>query len=141
MAIRKSWRKPIAAGLVLASGLVGLAACSSNADTASRNVSTKAENFEVQRKIVGINDRTDEYVFYVEGRCSIETAEAEIKNTIEVMCRHGENDYRRHNLGPSANTIWIATQLEPIDVSVYHTEVVLKPEGLVPDIKLQGGLQ
>jgi hypothetical protein len=58
-----------------------------------------------------------------------------------VTCRQGPNDYRKHYVGLSDNTFYVATQLEPIDVSVYHTRVILKPEGLVPDIDLQGGKQ
>ena len=56
-----------AIGVALAMGLSG---CASNAQKASTNLSTAADNFEVQRMIVGINGITDEVLFQVEGRCS-----------------------------------------------------------------------
>lgn len=111
----------------------------SQAENASKNASTAADNFEVQRKIVGINTRNMEYVFFVEGRCSIERS-----NDLVVMCKHGENDYRKHYLGlpqGASDVIWVATQLEGIDVSVYKTRIILKPEGIIPEVELSTGVQ
>ena len=41
----------------------------------------------------------------------------------------------------ATDVAWVSTQMESIDVSVYHTRVIVKPEGLIPDIDLQGGKQ
>ena len=120
---------------------VFITSCTSDADKASENISIAAEQFEVQRKIVGINSILDTPAFEVEGRCSIETSEAKIGGTLEVICRHAANDYRRHNLGPSDNVYWVAIQLAPIDVSVYHTRIVVKPENLIPEFDLETGDQ
>lgn len=123
---------------VLAAGalLGGLTSCSSDAKTASDNLSKAADQFEVQRKIVGINTRTDKYLFYVEGRCSIER-----QGDLVVTCKQGPNDYRKHYIGAATDVAWVATQMDPVDVSVYHTRIILKPEGLIPQIDLQGGKQ
>jgi hypothetical protein len=130
-------KKVIAIGAVLAAGLLTTAAgCESNAKTAGDNISTAADNFEVQRKIVGVNTRTDKYLFYVEGRCSIERA-----GDLIVTCKHGENDYRKHYVGQATDVAWVSTQMAGIDVSEYHTRVVLKPEGVIPDIDLRGSWQ
>jgi hypothetical protein len=113
-----------------------LSGCSSDAKTASENISKAADQFEVQRRIVGVNTRTDKYLFYVEGRCSIERA-----GDLIVTCRQGPNDYRKHYIGQANDVAWVSTQLDGIDVSVYHTRIVVKPEGLIPEIDLQGGKQ
>jgi hypothetical protein len=113
-----------------------LSGCSSDAKTASENISKAADQFEVQRRIVGVNTRTDKYLFYVEGRCSIERA-----GDLIVTCRQGPNDYRKHFIGQANDVAWVSTQLDGIDVSVYHTRIVVKPEGLIPEIDLQGGKQ
>ncbi|WP_104086540.1 hypothetical protein [Arthrobacter sp. GMC3] len=113
-----------------------MAGCSSDAKTASDNLSKAADQFEVQRKIVGINTRTGDYLFYVEGRCSIERA-----GDLIVTCKQGPNEYRKHYIGQATDVAWVSTQMEAIDVSVYHTRVVIKPEGLIPAIDLQGGKQ
>ena len=126
----------LSASALAISAAVGLAACTSDAKTASDNLSKAADQFEVQRKIVGVNTRTGEYLFYVEGRCSIERA-----GDLIVTCRQGPNDYRKHFIGQATDVAWVSTQMDPIDVSVYHTRVVIKPEGLIPEIDLQGGKQ
>ncbi len=113
-----------------------LTGCTSDAKTASDNLSKAADQFEVQRKIVGVNTRTGEYLFYVEGRCSIER-----QGDLIVTCKQGPNEYRKHYIGQATDVAWVSTQMEAIDVSVYHTRVVVKPEGLIPEIDLQGGKQ
>lgn len=112
-----------------------LAACQSDADKVSKNISTQAEQFGVQRRIVGVNGVTDKVEFLVEGRCSIETP----AGRLEVTCKQGPNDYRKHVIGLSDNVFFISTQLEGIDASVYRTKIVLKPENIVPDFDLVTG--
>ena len=124
-------KRKIAALSIAAVSLLGLTSCMSNADMASENLSTEAENFQVQRLIVGINTFDNSVLFSVEGRCSIER-EAELV----VICKHGEDDLRKHYMGHSDNVTWISTQLEPIDVSEYHTKIILKPQSILPDFDL-----
>lgn len=122
---------------ILAIAALALTGCTSDADKASENLSKAAEQFEVQRRIVGVNGITGKYEFFVEGRCSI----APEDRKLVVTCRQGPNDYRKHYVGLSDNTFYVATQLEPVDVSVYHTRVIIKPENVIPEIDLQGGKQ
>lgn len=116
-----------------------LAACGSDADKASDNLSKAAEQFEVQRKIVGINGITDRVLFEVEGRCSLESTDSALGGTLEIVCKHGPRDFRKHFVGLSDNVTFISTQLEGIDVSVYRTRIVLKPQNLIPDFDLVTG--
>lgn len=120
---------------VIVAGMVGmgLVACESGAEKVNQNLSTAADNFEVQRHIVGINGITGKYEFEVVGRCSLNDQ----GNQLEVMCKHAENDYRKHMVGLSDNTFYVAEQLDPIDVSEYHTRIILKPQNLIPDVDLQ----
>lgn len=120
--------------LVATASLVALTGCMSDADKASENISTAADNFEVQRLIVGINGITDEVIFSVEGRCSI-TRDGDLV----VTCKHGEGDFRKHYVGLSDNVTWVSTQLDGIDVSEYHTRIVLKPQNILPDFDLVVG--
>lgn len=128
--------KTIAAALIGAASILGASACSSDADMASRNISTAADNFEVNRLIVGINGITDKVLFSVEGRCSI-TRDGDLI----VTCKHGPNDYRKHILGLSQNVTFVSTQLDGIDASVYHTRIILKPENILPNFDLSTGKQ
>lgn len=130
-------KKPAIIGAVIAASILLTAgACDSDAKTASDNLSKAADQFEVQRKIIGVNTRTDKYLFYVEGRCSIERS-----GDLVVTCKQGPNEYRKHYIGQATDVAWVSTQMESVDVSVYHTRVVIKPEGIIPEIDLQGGKQ
>lgn len=128
-------RANIITATVLAAALA-LTGCTSDAAKVSENISTAADNFEVQRLIVGINGITDEVLFTVEGRCSI-TRDGDLI----VTCKHGENDYRKHMIGLSDNVTFVSTQLEGIDVSVYHTRIILKPQNILPNFDLSVGRQ
>jgi len=130
------WTSLIALALVAIAALGVLAGCGSNADVAGENISKEAEKFNVQRRIVGINGITDKVEFEVEGRCSIETG---LARSLQVICKHGPDDYRKHYVGLADNMFFIATQLKGIDVSEYRTKIILKPENIVPDLDLVTG--
>lgn len=121
----------VAAGALL----LGMTACGpseSDAAKVSENLSTAADQFEVQRKIVGVNTRSDEYLFYVEGRCSL----SDEASRIVVTCKHSDSDYRKHHLGKATDVAWASTQEAPIDVSEYHTRIIIKPQNVLPDFDL-----
>ncbi len=128
----------IAATATLLATVAGCGGCETDADVASDNVSKAAEQFEVQRRIVGINGITDKVLFEVEGRCSIEAGES-MEGVLDVICKHGPHDFRKHYVGLSDNVTFISTQLKGIDVSVYRTRIIVKPENIVPDFDLVTG--
>lgn len=127
----------IASAALVIVGALTLAGCTSDADKASENIATAAEQFEVQRTIVGINGITGETIFFAEGRCSFESS----GRRFDVTCRYGENEYRKHVFVLGDQDSVSVTQEEPIDVSVYHTRVILKPENLLPEFDLEVGKQ
>lgn len=109
--------------------LLGLSACSSDADVASRNLSKAAENFEVQRQIVFFNGITDTYLLTIEGRCSINDQ----RRQLEVVCKTPDG-FKKHFLGLSNNVSYFVEQQQASDVSVDHYRVTFKPETVLPDI-------
>jgi hypothetical protein len=124
----------IIGGVVLAALLTAASpGCTSDADMASENLSTAAEQFEVQRRIVVVNSFTDKVVFEVEGRCSIEPTAKQLV----AICKHGDDDFRKHYTGIGDNGMWSSFQLDPIDVDVYHTRLIIKPETVLPDFDLE----
>jgi hypothetical protein len=120
--VRSCWRQPF-----------GLTACD-DADVASENISKAADNFEVNRRIVMFNGITDKYLMEVVGRCSI-TDEG---NQLEVTCKTGKDQYKKHFLGLSDNVSYFVEQGEPINVSVYHYRVTFKPQSIIPDPDFRG---
>ena len=130
-------KRIILAALLISAGVLALTGCATSASTASQNISTAADNFEVQRQITGINGITGKPAFYIEGRCSIEDQ----GNQLEITCKHAANDYRKHFIGLSDNTFYVSEQMDGIDVSVYHTKILVKPEALLPEFELDTGKQ
>lgn len=121
--------------IALAVAALALTGCTSDADKSSSNLSKAAEQFEVQRRIIGVNGITDKVLFEVEGRCSVEMPD----RRLEVVCKHGPNDFRKHFVGLSDNVTYVAVQMEGVDASVYRTRIILKPENIVPDFDLVTG--
>lgn len=137
----KTMSKIAAVGFVATLGVVGLTACTSDADNASRNLSTSAEQFEIQRRITAVNGITDKVMLEIEGRCSVESDESFLAGALEVTCKVGPNEYAKHFVVLGDNGLAVVQQLETVDVSVYHHRVIIKPENLLPEFDYEGGEQ
>lgn len=118
-------------GLVLAG-----AACESKADVASSNLTKAAEQFEIERRIVFFNGITDKYLLTVEGRCSVESSDSALGGSLEVTCRVGPNQFKKHFLGLSDNVSYFVEQMESTDVSDYRYRVIFRPEVIIPDVEV-----
>lgn len=121
---------------IIVAAALAIAACTSDADVASRNISVAAEQFEIQRRIIFYNGITDSYMQTIEGACSIEAGSTGVSNALEVTCKVGDEEYVKHFLGLSDNVTFFVEQLVAADVDVYHHRVIFKPEVIVPDIDL-----
>lgn len=129
--------KRVAASVALAAAGLGLAGCNDDdAKIASANLSKAADNFEINRRIVFYNGISDTYMFVAEGRCSIEVDAA--KNKLDVTCKTGPNEFKKHFLGKSDNVTYFVEQLDAVDVNTYHYRSEFKPQSIVPDIRLRG---
>lgn len=105
------------------------------ADVASENISTAADNFEITRRIVFYNGITGEYILTIEGLCSLGNYDS--AGSLSVTCKVGPNDYKKHFLGLSDNVTYFAEQIESSPVDVYHYRVIFRPSVIIPDIKIQ----
>jgi len=105
-----------------------------DAEMASNNLSKAAEQFEIERRVIFYNGITDTYMLTVEGRCAIKVDG--VDGQLELTCKTGEKQYKKHFLGLSDNVTYFVEQLKVVDVDVYHYRVVFKPEAIIPDIDL-----
>lgn len=118
--------------LLIAVAILGLvvAGCSRDAEVVSHNLSYAADQFQIDRRIVFFNGITDTYMLTIEGRCSIEDQVVQL----EVTCKTGELEYRKHFLGLSDNVTYFVEQLDDVPVSEYRYQVTFKPTVIIPDI-------
>lgn len=122
---------------VIAISLIGMALIGCNdAMVASRNLSTAADNFELERRIVFYNGITADYILTIEGRCAVET----VSDQLAVTCKVSDDAFKKHYLGLSDNVTYFSEQVESADVSLYRYRVVFKPSVIAPDIDLKVGL-
>lgn len=125
--------------LLLALAVVaGVAACVPDAQVASQNLSRAADMFEIDRRVVFYNGITDAYILTIEGKCSIEKDAADVQ--LEVTCKVGPSEYKKHFLGVSDNVTYFVEQLEPAEASVYHYRVIFKPQSILTDVDFRGDL-
>lgn len=131
-------KKIAAVGVIAAAGLF-LASCSTDADTASYNLSKESEQFNLDRRITFINGITNDVMLTVEGYCSVETGDSFLENALEVTCKEGPDKYTKDFLGLSDNVTFIVEQKQTKDVSLYHRKIIIKPENVLPDFDVEMG--
>lgn len=118
--------------VLLALGLV-LTACTTDADTARRNLDLAAEQFEVERRIVFINGITDNYLLEVFGRCSYEVE----ADQVVLVCKTGPDEFWKHSMVRSDNVTVVVEQVSSEAVDEYRHRVIFKPQSLIPNVDLE----
>lgn len=126
--------KKIFGCVAVVAAALSLGACSA-ADTASRNISYDSDNFKVMRRVVFVNGITDKYLLSIEGLCSI-TKDKEDQQ-LEVTCKTGEGEFKKHYLGISDNVTYFVEQMDGSSVDTFHYKVAFRPETILPDIDMQ----
>lgn len=133
-------RTSLAAMAAILAIISSASACTSAADQANRNLSKAAENFEVPRRVVGINGITDNVLFSVEGFCSYETVgggdtgEVEVLEAICLVERPSKVE--RVTLGLSDNVTFVVTQIGSAEVDLFRPRVIFRPKTILPDFDL-----
>ncbi len=121
--------------MVLVLFSVSISSCAAPADTASENLSTAADNFEINRRIHFYNGILGEDFLVIEGYCSLGNYDA--AGSLSVTCKTGANQYKKFFLGLSDNVTYFSEDLEPSPVNVWNYRVVLRPSAIIPDIDIQ----
>lgn len=107
--------------------------CAREASVASRNLSAAADSFEIERRVVFYDSIQGKYLLSIEGLCSVEPR----TDRLEVTCKTGATEYKKHFLGISDNVTWFAEQVQSSKQNPYHYRVIFRPETILPDIDLQ----
>lgn len=118
---------------VLSLGLL-FTGCSREAQVASSNLSHAADNFQLDRRIVFYNGITGDYVLTIEGKCSFEAVS---ERKVDVTCKVGDKEFKKHSLGISDNVTYFSEQLTSKGVSVYQYKVDFRPTTIIPDVDLK----
>ena len=118
---------------VIAGALAGVTIlCTSGCRQSTRvayNISKKADNFNVTRRLEVINARTDKPVFELIGNFAISNNDT---NELEVTVEVGQGIYKKHLVYLNDWTIYVVEDVSGAYVDKYHYEVNFLPEMIVP---------
>lgn len=126
--------KRVLSALGIVGVALGLGACT-DAEIASQNLSKAADMFEIQRRIVFYNGITDSYMLTIEGNCSIKKDAQDVQ--LEVTCKTGPKDYKKHFLGISDNVTYFVEQIDAAEASIYQYRVIFKPSVIMPAVEVK----
>lgn len=98
------------------------------ANRVSANVSKEADNFNVTRRFVVINARTDKPILEVIGNMSIQRSGGDVDIIMEV----GPGLYKKHFVSLNSWTIYSVEDISGAYVDKYHYEINFLPEMIVP---------
>ena len=115
------------------SSLLLLTGCS-EANKVSNNLSQESDNFNVVRKVTVIDAITNDIMFQMSGRMSI-NADTEDKQ-LEIVVENDKNKYQKHIIGLSDNVSYVVEDVDVPNVSKYKYEINYNPKMWVP-VKLK----
>ena len=114
-------RKLVLAGLV-AFGLF-LGGCT-KAEKVAYNIRKEADNFNVRRKVVAINTRTNDALFTIEGNLSIDIDD---DGDLNVTIQTGPEEYKLFYAHLSDTVTYTSIQIDSSNVTPYAYEISYFP--------------
>ena len=117
-------KKRITAIIVAIILVVSLSACRQS-DRVSYNVSKEADNFNVTRRLVAINTRTDNPVLEIIGNFAISNNG---HNELEIIVEVAPGNYKKHFVYLNAWITYTVEDVSGVFVDQYHYEVNFLPQ-------------
>jgi len=97
------------------------------AEKVSYNVAKEADNFNVYRRVVIINTRTDKPEFEIIGKMSVSIKKDRIDCIVEE-----DGKYYKHIINLTDNNMYVVEDLGGSNVNKYKYEVNYIPESIIP---------
>lgn len=123
----KKFKIVILLGIIILVAIV-LTGCT-EVNRVSSNIKQEADNFNVTRRIVVYNARTDKIVFELIGNFSLQN---NTSNELEIICEVDNNVYKKHFVYLNEYTLYVVEDVSGAYVDKYHYEVNYIPEMIVP---------
>ena len=98
-------------------------------DRVSYNIRQQADNFNITRRIVVINARTDKPVFELTGNFSLQN---NANNELEIIVEIGQGSYKKHFIYLNDWTMYVVEDVSGAFVDKYHYEINYLPEMIQP---------
>lgn len=108
------------------------AACSTEADRVSYNLSQQADNFNDVRQITVINCLQGDVLFQMTGKMSITADPAD--NQLEILVEDENGEYKKHFIGLSDNVTYVVEDVTSGDVNQYKYTLNFNPKMWLPEV-------
>lgn len=109
-----------------------LAACYTEADRVSYNLSQQADNFNDVRQITVINCLQGDVLFQMTGKMSITADPAD--NQLEILVEDENGEYKKHFIGLSNNVTYVVEDVTSGDVNQYKYTLNFNPKMWLPEV-------
>lgn len=113
---------------IMIAGAMLLTGCT-EVNRVSHNIGQQADNFNITRRIVVMNARTDTVMFELIGNFSLQN---NMSNELEIICEVADNVYKKHFIYLNDYTLYVVEDVSGAYVDKYHYEVNYIPEMIVP---------
>lgn len=123
----KKFRIVVLLGVVIIA-ILTLSGCT-EVNKVSHNLGQEADNFNITRRIVVYNARTDKIVFELIGNFSLQNNST---NELEIICEVDNNVYKKHFIYLNEYTLYVVEDVSGAYVDKYHYEVNYIPEMIIP---------
>lgn len=114
--------------VMIIGGMLLLTGCT-QVNRVSTNLSKQADNFNITRRIVVMNARTDTVLFELIGNFSLQNNS---NRELEIVCETSQGIYKKHFIYLNENTIYVVEDVSGAYVDKYHYEVNYVPEMIQP---------
>lgn len=121
-------KKIIGLIMILIICAIALSGCT-EVNRVSYNIGQQADNFNITRRIVVMNARTDTVMFELIGNFSLQN---NTSNELEIICEVDNNVYKKHFIYLNDYTLYVVEDVSGAYVDKYHYEVNYIPEMIVP---------
>ena len=95
------------------------------ADQVSSNISKEADNFNVTRKLTGLNARTDTILIELTGTFALKNNS---NNELEIIIETAEGKYQKDYVYLNDYTMYVVEDISGASVDKYHYEINFLPE-------------
>lgn len=95
----------------------------------SSNIRQQADNFNITRRIVVYNARTDALIFELIGNFSLQN---NLDNELEIIVETEQGKYKKHFVYLNDYTLYVVEDVSGAYVDKYHYEVNYIPEMIQP---------
>ena len=116
---------------ILVLGVLGsVVGCESQAQRVSYNLSQEADNFNSVRQLTVMNCITNEILFQMTGKISIDADTAD--NQLEIIVEVEDGVYKKHFVGLGDNVAYVVEDVTGNDVSNYKYTLNFNPKMIIP---------